>query len=91
MYKTADWQMITVYRIAIEMINSGLYSSFVVNTVDLAREHEGVYDLMVLWVGQKYNMNERTRIVEDIQKLIDEKAKVLEDIKNRLLEMKRKS
>ena len=61
---------VEIYKIATEMAESGLSASFVADTVDLALEFEGAYDLMMMWSKEK-DQAECDEIVTDLQEEID--------------------
>ncbi len=58
------------YKIALEMLKSGLSEEFA-NKVTLLANYEGVYDLMVMWHKEK-DPKERKEIIADLQEEIDE-------------------
>lgn len=69
-YKTSDEQMVEVFRIAVEMANSGISKKFIADTVAIAQEYEGVYDLLILWRDDA-DPSSREEIIADVQEEID--------------------
>jgi DNA-binding phage protein len=59
-----------LFSIAIKMKKSGLSDSFIVNSVRVALDFEGVADLMSLWMDET-NQSEKNDLVADIQDMID--------------------
>jgi len=60
-----------LYDIAIQMKKSGLSSKFITNSVKIASDFEGVYDLMKMW-EEEVDTKEREEIIADIQDMIDD-------------------
>jgi len=69
-YTTNPEQKIEVYKIAVLMNEAGLSSAFISDAVEVAREYEGAFELMKLWVEEK-SQRERDEIIADLQDEID--------------------
>ena len=72
-FKTTDDEILKLSDIVVEMQKAGLDRGFIARAYDLAREDQGVFDLMSLWSSTN-ELEEREEIVADIQASIDDYA-----------------
>lgn len=79
-FQTTPEQQIKLVHILAEMVG------FITKCAELARDDQGVYDLMELWFECK-DPRDRGEILGDLQKIIDEN----EVIQSRITELKRRN
>lgn len=70
-FKTTPKQVMKLASIMVEMKEAGLAQNFIVEASELARNDQGVFDLMALWHGTKDD-SEKDEIVADIQESLDD-------------------
>ncbi len=70
-YQTSSEHQVDLFEVATEMRSVGLLDEFIADAVAVAREYEGVYDLMMMW-SEVADEAERNELVADIQDMIDE-------------------
>jgi DNA-binding phage protein len=70
-FKTTPKQVMKLASIMVEMEAARLDRNFIVAASELARNDQGVFDLMALWHGTKDD-SEKDEIVVDIQESIDD-------------------
>jgi hypothetical protein len=73
-HQTSSEHQVDLFEVATEMRGAGLPDQFIADAVAVAREYEGVYDLMMMWVEAVDHEDERADLVADIQDMIDECA-----------------
>lgn len=61
----------TIDKIGDKMRRDGFGDIFVTSAIKTALKYEGVYDLMQLW-NEETDTNEQSKIIFDIQEMIDE-------------------
>lgn len=71
-FKTTPEQIIRLATIMVEMDKAGLDDRFIVAASELARNDQGVFDLMALWIDSESDTIEREKIIADLQKSIDD-------------------
>ncbi len=73
-FKTTPEQVMKLAQIMVAMKKAKLDESFIVAASDIAREDQGVFDLMELWLRAAGDRAERNELVADLQDAIDEEA-----------------
>jgi hypothetical protein len=73
-FKTTPEQVMKLAEIMVAMKKAKLDQSFIVAASDIAREDEGVFDLMDLWLRAAGDHAERDELGADLQDAIDEEA-----------------
>lgn len=71
-FKTTPEQVLNLAFIMVEMKKAGVAPRLIVDASELARNDQGVYDLMALWLDATNDPAERDEIVADIQESIDD-------------------
>jgi len=70
-FKTTPEQQLQLATIMVEMNDAGLPAVFITRCADLARDDQGVFDLMELWFEEEVE-EDRGEIVADLQEILDE-------------------
>jgi Helix-turn-helix len=70
-FQTTPSQRVCLASIVVAMHSQGLDLAFVDHASEIARNDQGVFDLMAMWKASE-NSEERAAIIADIQDLVDD-------------------
>ena len=71
--KISESCQVDLFEVAASMRKVGLPDRFIADAVEVGRQYQGVYDLMMMW-AESESEEERGELVADIQDMIDECA-----------------
>jgi len=72
LFQTTPEEQVQISKIATSMSAVGLPASFIAGICDLARNDQGIFDLMTLWQDSGESEEERAAVEADLQEHLDE-------------------